>query len=488
MQLKKKSLVAITVSLSVFAQGSHASDWIGDFYSSAGAAVNYTEPQVLSSQNAVGMSGGGMSWRVPNKSFQLLQVTPPSLKAGCGGIDFYLGGYSFPNKAAFVNALRNFGQASVGYFFNLALKTMAPEIQSTLAEINEIAMAINSKGQANCALAKKAVDGIAEALYNATTENTANGEVAAGASTDHEAGVQQAQEDGYWNTVRKNYRQLTGKDRGTLTKKEVAGADLPVRNLLYWALGKAGSADLSESEKDLIMSLVGPSMIIKEKTSTDSSIAPDNEGKTWSISFNDLVGVQDPKNPTPQLLQVLTCADGGYECLEVVKGPQLVMPFANRVQNLIDKIRNGVATRSPAALTSDEKNILKLTSLPVARVAAMAESGGVGATVTAALLPKIRDLAAMEAASNFVHHYLVNAQRAIVESGASNKQIFRDEIARIEQRIQTIKRDMVDVQVRVAENSGDPVETVAQLERVEKFMYTNMNTMLAANARFKNKN
>ena len=42
---------------------SHA-DWIGDFYSSAGAAVNVTTPQAISSQSVVGMSGGGLSWRV----------------------------------------------------------------------------------------------------------------------------------------------------------------------------------------------------------------------------------------------------------------------------------------------------------------------------------------------------------------------------------------------------------------------------------------
>src|SRR5574337_1466435 len=89
MKLRNKLTArAVAVTLATAPLGAHA-DWIGDFYSSAGAAVNTTTPQAIASQSAVGYSGGGLSWRVPNKNFQPFAITPPSIKAGCGGIDAY---------------------------------------------------------------------------------------------------------------------------------------------------------------------------------------------------------------------------------------------------------------------------------------------------------------------------------------------------------------------------------------------------------------
>ena len=51
---------AVAFALSLGSVGSRA-DWIGDFYSSAGAGVNATAPQAIATQSAVGYSGGGLS-------------------------------------------------------------------------------------------------------------------------------------------------------------------------------------------------------------------------------------------------------------------------------------------------------------------------------------------------------------------------------------------------------------------------------------------
>ena len=50
---------AVALALSLSSVGSRA-DWIGDFYSSAGAGVNATAPQAIATQSAVGYSGGGL--------------------------------------------------------------------------------------------------------------------------------------------------------------------------------------------------------------------------------------------------------------------------------------------------------------------------------------------------------------------------------------------------------------------------------------------
>ena len=488
MQHKTGYCFLMVFAIGLFSQTASAqTDWVGDFYNSAGASANVTSPQVLSSQNVVGFAGGGMSWRVPNKNFQLLQVTPPSLKGGCGGIDAYLGGFSFPNKAAFVNALRNFGQASVGYFFNLALKTMAPEIESTLSTINDIAMTINNQGQNSCALAKKAVDKVANALYDATANDTANTAVAEGSGpVDSFEAKEQSKADGYWETVRKRFKQLTGKDRSSLNAADIAKTPLPERNLLHWMLGKANSINVSDDEKELIMSLIGPSLIVKGQTDKDGEGSPDSYGRGLTIGFRDLVGISDPKAGPPPKLTVLKCTDG-FECLTVSPTPYNVQPFSNRIQSVINKIMNGVANGTPPAFTTNEENILRVTQVPIARAAAMAQSGGVGATVVRGMLDDLRDFAAIDAATNFVNYYLTNTQRAIVESGAAGEEKLVNEVERIESRIVELKKEMGEVTKEVYAR-GNPFQSVEQLQRIERFMYANLNSMLAANARFKNRN
>ena len=145
-------LTSIALSLALaFAPLNGRADWIGDFYTSAGAGMTVTAEQAISAKSVVGVSGGGLEWRIPNKNFQVVSITPPRLSSGCGGIDMYLGAYSFPNKDSFVQALRNFGQAAIGYFFQLALNTMAQEIAATLEVINDLAQRVTALGMNSCA-------------------------------------------------------------------------------------------------------------------------------------------------------------------------------------------------------------------------------------------------------------------------------------------------------------------------------------------------
>jgi conjugative transfer pilus assembly protein TraH len=63
---------------------------------------------------------------------------------GCGGIDLFAGSFSFINEAQFVALLKNIGQNALGYFFQLALKSMAPEIAVTLEWLQDQAQKINA--------------------------------------------------------------------------------------------------------------------------------------------------------------------------------------------------------------------------------------------------------------------------------------------------------------------------------------------------------
>ena len=472
----------LALTMAIAPMTSHA-DWIGDFYSSAGAAVSATAPQAISSQSVVGVSGGGLSWRVPSKNFQPFQITPPSLKAGCGGIDAYLGGYSFPNKDAFVQALRNFGQAAIGYFFELALRTMAPEIAVTLDVINDLATRVNQFSMNSCAAAKKAVGYLAGDWMTANARDATGFARAAGEFVDEFDAMFNIEGDG-GKTMAEKYEQNYGKPRSALTSAD-AGKFLPAYvNVLRYALDHSNASTLDESEKELIMSLVGPTLIIRPGTANDGTEAPEPASVPKTIDFKQLVGEHVITAGPSATLSVLKC-DSLPECLYPYKSSEVVTTFSQRVMAAITRIRSNVATHTTGTnLDADHLTVLKLSSVPIYRAAAMAESSGVAAIVAGQLIYDLADYTAMDAAVNMVNYYLGTVDKSLSSISAKVPTVFQPEVQAMRDRIKDIRMQMHEQVRYMYQVKGDPYQKIDQLDKVERAMYTNLNATLAANARF----
>ena len=458
-------------------------DWIGDFYSSAGAAVSTTAPQAISSQSVVGFSGGGLSWRVPSKNFQPFQITPPSLKAGCGGIDAYLGAYSFPNKDQFVQALRNFGQAAIGYFFELALRTMAPEIAVTLDVINDLATRINQFSMNSCAAAKKAVGSLVGDWMTANARDASGYARAAGEFLDEFDATFNIEGDG-GKTMEEKYMQNYGKPRSALTSSD-AGKFLPAYvNVLRYALDHSNASTLDEPEKELIMSLVGPTLIIRPGTANDGTEAPEPASVPKTIDFKQLVGEHVLTVGPSATLSVLKC-DSLPECLYPYKANETVQTFSQRVMAAITRIRSNVATHTSGTnLDAEHMVVLKLSSVPLYRAAAMAESSGVAAIVADQLIYDLADYTAMDAAVHMVNYYLGTMDKSLATISAKVPTVFQPEVQAMRMRIQDIRMQMHEQVRYMYQVKGDPYLKIDQLDKVERAMYTNLNATLAANARF----
>jgi len=109
---------------------------------------NVTAPGVYQGQSAGYYTGGSLFLRVPQRSYDLVNVQWPRFRAGCGGIDLFAGGFSFINADALVNMLRNIGSAAVSHAFLLALRVVSPQIASTIEQLQDWAQRYNL-GQIN---------------------------------------------------------------------------------------------------------------------------------------------------------------------------------------------------------------------------------------------------------------------------------------------------------------------------------------------------
>ena len=129
------------------------------FFQKMGSVANATSGGAHHDQSAGYYSGGGFSVRNRIKNFQPTTLQLPNIKAGCGGIDIFTGGFSFVNSAQLVNAIKSIGSSAVSYGFMLAMKTFAPAVQSVLAELQDMANKVNQHGINSCEMAATLVGG-----------------------------------------------------------------------------------------------------------------------------------------------------------------------------------------------------------------------------------------------------------------------------------------------------------------------------------------
>lgn len=105
-----------------------------------------------------GLYGGRLRVRARTMQAQFISATPPSFRAGCGGIDFFGGSFSFINLDQFTQLLRSIASAALGYAFMLALQNVCPICATTIAQLQRIIQELNQLNANSCQLAQGLVN------------------------------------------------------------------------------------------------------------------------------------------------------------------------------------------------------------------------------------------------------------------------------------------------------------------------------------------
>jgi len=99
-------------------------------------------------------TGGSFSARWPVQNDYPVTFEPPRLKFGCGGIDAFMGGFSFLNFEYLVQKLQRIMTAAPAAAFDMALNTLCPQCSNTIKSLEEIANALNSIQLNDCQAGK----------------------------------------------------------------------------------------------------------------------------------------------------------------------------------------------------------------------------------------------------------------------------------------------------------------------------------------------
>ncbi|MCL4492852.1 MAG: conjugal transfer protein TraH [Nitrospirae bacterium] len=120
-----------------------------------------TAPGYFEGQKRGYYTAGSFSARWPQGNDYLMTVTPPKVKAGCGGIDALMGGFSFLNVDYLVQKLQRMIQAAPAVAFDIALKVLTQEMSGTVKDFENIINKLNNIQLDECKGAKALVATIA---------------------------------------------------------------------------------------------------------------------------------------------------------------------------------------------------------------------------------------------------------------------------------------------------------------------------------------
>lgn len=254
--ITRAALVLLLVAVSGTAQADLEGK-LNEYYGSLGGGASLSPSAMYQGQSANHFSGGGIRIRTPVNNYQLMSFQAPKLQYGCGGIDAFLGGFSFINKEQLVAMARQIGSTAVSTAFYLALDSMSPELSALMKRLQEWANKANQFNINSCEAGTKMGASLWRNMGGDKTDLCKRYHGGKGVLADEFTAKMACDTDGW------DFSWVPGmakNDDDRKMKEMVAG------NIVWRALKGAGIRDNNLAE--LIMSITG-TIIIPEGNSKD---------------------------------------------------------------------------------------------------------------------------------------------------------------------------------------------------------------------------
>ncbi len=155
----KKTLLASLILLSGQSNAKINED-LSSFFNNLGYMSNATSPGAYYSQAAGSYAGGSLFARDQVRQYQLIQLDLPSYRAGCGGIDLYMGSMSFLSKDNMIALSKSIMSNGTSYAFDLALATTVPEMKHVKDTLQQAEQFINNANINSCETSQNLIGGI----------------------------------------------------------------------------------------------------------------------------------------------------------------------------------------------------------------------------------------------------------------------------------------------------------------------------------------
>lgn len=324
---------------------------LNGYFGSLGYDGNVSKAQAWQGQAAGYITGGSVYLRNPVKQVQLISMMVPSLNSGCGGIDAYLGAFSYINGDEIQRFAKQIMSNAGGYAFDLALQTMVPELKQAKDFLQKLASDVNSANMSSC----QAAQGIIGGLW--PVSQLSNQKICQDIAGDNNIFSDWASSR-QGCTVGGQGNNVTGQ-ASDYQKDQV----LKNKNLIWDALGRNHLFDGNRQLKELVMSIVG------------------------SIIFNSagqvtiLTPMVDNRDVITVLMRGGTAKVYGCDEPDLCLGPTVASVTISSNNALVTLVQNIMVSMNQkltddTGLSDQEKGFLNTTSVPVLKYLTNSQSMG----------------------------------------------------------------------------------------------------------------
>lgn len=467
-----KRLIACVLIASFTASSSAMT--MKELFDSVNAQSNATNPAVLQGQTMNLYTGGSLFMRMPHKTYNMASVTPPSWNAGCGGIDLFMGGFSYINKDQFVAMLRNIGSNALGYGFKLAIQNLCPTCDNVMQSLQATAQMINRQNMDSCESAKGIVNASIPETWTKGKQDAAKN---FGVNTNLFSDLTDA-----WINVMNNETKANDTINTVAATDPAAKDAMPTGNVTWKALKKLPGID--DEYRMILMSMAGTAIF-----STTGGAQPDAPRviRGLDISLEQLVGKQDA---SPNLdFDIWRCDSLGENgCLNpypaTVGNGQPLLSFRAMVRNKFGVIEDQIASRQPYADVKEVLDFIQVTELPVYKMISIGTSLN-NKGLADAMINRYQDLIA----AKYAEVYIQSAVTDLVTALASYEAIaasptMSEETRKVLDRAEGVK-DQARKQLSLAyTQTMNTINIIQDVQFMERAMNANLSQTLRSSLTF----
>ena len=450
------------IALSVAAAPAQAGvgDEMSNFFNDMGASANATGATAYQGQSAGYYSLGSVWARFPQKSVYPANIQLPKVRAGCGGIDIFSGSFSFINMSEFVANLKAIANNAIGFAFKLAIDSISPQIGGVMDQLQDIANKVNQFNMQSCEAAAAAVGAVWPKVDAAEDRICQSIGTSAGRFSD-------------WAKSRRGCG--NGGERSSTINSNTdpsLAAMTPGPKNYAWDMIKQSPLESADRQmRELVMTLTGT--IVVGKRPSDNDPLPIIYRGEGDPAILDALLDGDKAIDVLGCDETDKCLSPGKRTIPALGGTALRPRVAALIQSMSDKVRTN------AALTTEEKNLLGVASIPLYKVVAVQAASGFN--LSPGELNSLAEVTAIDLLNSIVQRML--DQVAAGQSNNSNQadsenlRQFNEQLARVRQRL--FEREST-VNQRVTRT----FEIVDRAMMIESTLQTRMAPGMAASLNF----
>jgi conjugative transfer pilus assembly protein TraH len=475
---KVTRICSVAIAISIVLMPARAG-FLDDFYAASGATTNLTPGGVYQGQSSTVIAGGGLTTRVPNRTFNPITFSPPSFSSGCGGIDLYLGAFGFPSSAEMTAFMRNVGQAAGGIAFSIALKALSPELDSTINDFSQRIQRMVAEFKNSCKAASALVEGVSgKSIAELKKEACEYGRSVRNDDTQCEtnsANVAKTKQDAQQN-ARNNPSSMLN----------------PERNVVWRALNSVDyGGTLTQTEKEFIMSITGTVIFVIDNTNDDAPprvIRKDPMKANIDEMINAIKGVRGVSNVNMEIYRcshkATVAPDDNAQmalnnCLTAQpSNTNIGGGFLNKLITSKDAVVTAIRTRSSIAnntgLVNHYSVLHSASSLPLLKVI-QASATNKNAMMTDSMVDTYLEITATQMAIRYLRHALGAISQTSGFISTSNSQIDRDAMQVMMERYKDLTKNLNDRESIVNQQITALNDSLRIYDSVQRYMQASLS-------------